>query len=182
MKKKGPVWAHFIIIDKINDPHPTCLEAPNNAKSQSKQQQKVDNLNVNELIKLQNNKETNIQIDYNDQSELPNKIFCLGYCYQHGIGIKKNDIKAFELYKEAAKKGHIESIYQLGECYKHGLGTEINKIKAFESYKAAAEKGHITSIHDLGECYDFGIGTEANKIKACELYKEVNIRADEILE
>ncbi|RGB21985.1 hypothetical protein C1646_776867 [Rhizophagus diaphanus] len=30
---------------------------------------------------------------------------------------KKDDIIAFELYKEAAKKGHNDSIHNLGECY-----------------------------------------------------------------
>ena len=34
----------------------------------------------------------------------------LGYCYQEGIGTEKNEIKAFELYKEAAEKGHISAI------------------------------------------------------------------------
>ncbi|PKY31560.1 kinase-like protein [Rhizophagus irregularis] len=99
----------------------------------------------------------------------------------------KNEIKTFELYKEAAEKaaekGQINSIHNLGYCYQNGIGTEKNEIKAFEIlgigtekneikafelYSEAAEKGQIDSIHNLGCCYQNGIGTEKNEIKAFE--------------
>jgi TPR repeat protein len=41
------------------------------------------------------------------------------------INLNTNKIKAFELYKEAAKIGIIESIYQLGEFYYYGIGTNL---------------------------------------------------------
>src|ERR1044072_5980312 len=43
-------------------------------------------------------------------------IFLLAIFYQYGIGTEKNEIKTFELYKEAAEKGDIGSINNLGYC------------------------------------------------------------------
>ncbi|RIA88464.1 hypothetical protein C1645_826327 [Glomus cerebriforme] len=99
-------------------------------------------------------------------------IYDLGYCYQYGIGVEKDEIKAFEKYKEAAEKGHIRSINKLGYCYNYGIGTEKNEIKAFELFKEATEKGNIDSIYNLGYCYENGIGTEKNENRAFELYNE----------
>ncbi|GBB92466.1 hypothetical protein RclHR1_02010003 [Rhizophagus clarus] len=80
--------------------------------------------------------------------------------------------KNVELYKKAAEKGHIASIYELGCCYQYGKGIEKNDIKAFELFKEAAEKGYIKSINKLGWCHYYGIGTEKNEVKAFELFKE----------
>ncbi|CAI2197876.1 9233_t:CDS:1, partial [Funneliformis geosporum] len=33
----------------------------------------------------------------------------LAFCYQNGIGIEKNEVKAFELYNIAAKKEFVEA-------------------------------------------------------------------------
>ncbi|GBB92217.1 hypothetical protein RclHR1_19870003 [Rhizophagus clarus] len=41
------------------------------------------------------------------------QIYELGCCYQFGIGIEVNAIKAFELYNKAAEIGHLESIPEL---------------------------------------------------------------------
>jgi TPR repeat protein len=89
----------------------------------------------------------------------------LGDCYQNGIGAKKNEIKAFELYTEAAEKGHIAAIYVLGYCYENGIGTQKNEIKAFELYTEAAEKGDVLAMYNLGNCYANGIGTKKMKLK-----------------
>ncbi|CAB4392447.1 unnamed protein product [Rhizophagus irregularis] len=47
-------------------------------------------------------------------------MYNLAVCYQNGIGTEKNEIKAFELYEEAAKKGDIVAT--------NHLRTEKNKI------------------------------------------------------
>jgi len=56
-------------------------------------------------------------------------LFQLGYCYRHGIETEKGGVKTFELYKKAAEKGQIDSIYQLGCCYENGIGSEKNELK-----------------------------------------------------
>ncbi|RIA79075.1 hypothetical protein C1645_841582, partial [Glomus cerebriforme] len=119
------------------------------------------------------NKNENEVFNYTlDNKNILQNISLLAIFYRYGIGTEINEIKAFELYKEAAKKEHIDSLYDLGYCYQHGIGTKKNEIKAFELYKEAAEKGQIDAINNLGDCYYNGIGTEKNEIKAFELYKE----------
>ncbi|GES75021.1 kinase-like domain-containing protein [Rhizophagus clarus] len=100
----------------------------------------------------------------------PQNEFLLAIFYLFEIGTLKNTTKSFELFKIAAEKGHLNSIYFLGSCYLRGIGTEVNEIKAFELYSKPAEKGHLHSIYGLGCCYQFGI--EVNAIKAFELYNK----------
>ncbi|RIA88465.1 hypothetical protein C1645_725880, partial [Glomus cerebriforme] len=232
VRKKGPVWEHFQIISKNNDPHPhvrckycskdfrravpermrahidkKCPVAPNNAKFQFIQQNTTRINNVSDHLseeeqkspefllaklyssfKLSNREEEKMQTDDSGDIEGSSNSSHLG----HKIGVEKNTIKAFELYKKAAEKGyieknkikefelykeaaakdHIDSIYRLGNCYLLGIGTEKKEIKAFELYKKAADKDHIDSIYRLGNCYLFGTGTEENEFKAFELYKK----------
>ncbi|PKC14983.1 hypothetical protein RhiirA5_494932 [Rhizophagus irregularis] len=107
----------------------------------------------------------------NINDRLQNIILFLAKFYQHGIGTEKNEIKAFELYKEAYEKNHISSMYMLGDCYKYGIGTENDETRAFELYKEACDKEHINSMYMLGCCYQYGIGTEKNEFNAFTLYK-----------
>ena len=50
----------------------------------------------------------------------------LGEIYELGIGIDKDEIKAFEFYKKSAD---LDAQIYLGYCYINGIGTEINKEK-----------------------------------------------------
>src|SRR5687768_11588947 len=132
-----------------------CPKAPNHAKLQTKQQNttsKIDNIEhmseeeqkslglllakaLTSSLKLSTGTEAKKQTDDNEQLLYPSDIRHLGYCYQRGIGTEKNEKKAFELYKEAAKGGNITTINDLAYCYEYGIGTEKDKIRAFELYK-----------------------------------------------
>src|SRR5438874_774621 len=57
------------------------------------------------------------------------EIAILAKFYRYGIGTEKNVIKAFEYYRKAADKGHVDSIYNLGDCYQFGIGIEKNASK-----------------------------------------------------
>ncbi|RIA87327.1 hypothetical protein C1645_878103 [Glomus cerebriforme] len=74
----------------------------------------------------------------------------LGRCYRFGIGVEKNEAKAFEYYKLSADQEYLNAQFQLGYCYDYGIGTGINKVKALELYRIAAEKGHIDAQKGLG--------------------------------
>ncbi|CAB4478331.1 unnamed protein product [Rhizophagus irregularis] len=198
VRKKGPVWKHFQIIGNNDKSHPRvqckycskdfqravperlqahlnekCPNAPNSAKSQTKQQKtisKIDNIEhmseeeqesskaLTSSFKLSTREEAKIQTDDNEQ---------LRYS-----GIEKDEIRAFELFKEAAGKGDIDAMNNLGKCYQNGIGTEKDKIRAFEMYKKAAGKGQLDAITKLGYCYEKGKGTEKDEIRAFELYQE----------
>ncbi len=64
----------------------------------------------------------------------------LGVCYELGIGVEKDENKAFDFYQKSAENGCINAIFQLGYCYVNGIGIEVNKDKGFELYNEAAGK------------------------------------------
>lgn len=70
----------------------------------------------------------------------------LGYFYQKGLGVTKDPIKAFKLYKQAAEEtGHKLPIRNLANMYYFGL-TSVNKNdskKAAELYKIARFTPHL---------------------------------------
>ena len=68
-----------------------------------------------------------------------NGINYIGYCYLHGIGVKKDEKEAFAYYQKSANKEDPNGIFRVGFCYYHGIGVEMNKHKAFEHYLKLAE-------------------------------------------
>ncbi len=83
----------------------------------------------------------------------------LGYFYQYGVGIDKDEEKAFEWYLKSAKGGNFkaqyklylksaeggnsDAQYQLGYLYQYGIGIDKDEIKAFEWYLKSAEGGNL---------------------------------------
>ena len=60
--------------------------------------------------------------------------------------------KVFELFKKAAKNGHIRAWYELGDCYYKGKGVRKNIMRAaecWEKYEDAFLKQQNNSIHGL---------------------------------
>ncbi|CAB4495287.1 unnamed protein product [Rhizophagus irregularis] len=81
----------------------------------------------------------------------------LGYCYQMGfgtekddekavectgLGVKKDETKAFKWFKESAEGGHVSAQYNLGVYYNFGIGTKTDKVQAKLWYEIAIEGGH----------------------------------------
>ncbi|CAB4373840.1 unnamed protein product [Rhizophagus irregularis] len=107
--------------------------------------------NIIQLIKqyiiLKNENENRIYKYLLDNKSRQQNTFLLAIFYYHGIGTGKDNVAAFELYKEAAEKGVINAIYNLGYCYENGIGIEKDEYKAFGLYKEAAKKGQDIAIN-----------------------------------
>ncbi|CAG8810661.1 11919_t:CDS:2, partial [Dentiscutata erythropus] len=41
-------------------------------------------------------------------------VYNVGYNYQYGIGVEKNDYKAFIYYKKSAEIGHVDGAFNIG--------------------------------------------------------------------
>jgi TPR repeat protein len=59
-------------------------------------------------------------------------------------------IKAFNLYAQAAKQGHLASIYRSGVCYEVGAGTRRDPTRAIQFYKKAAMLGDSAAMFKIG--------------------------------
>ena len=82
----------------------------------------------------------------------------LGYCYENGIEVEQDEVKAFDLYKQACDQGFANGIYNTGIFYGWGKGGVKKSARLyFEHIKKAAELGFAPAQNDLGWCYEDGI-------------------------
>ncbi|GBC08662.1 hypothetical protein RclHR1_00830013 [Rhizophagus clarus] len=98
--------------------------------------------------------------------------FQLGLCYDKGIGIEINKIKAFELYNVTAEKQDKDAQNNLGYLYMKGEVPEKDPKKAVYWLQKAIENGNTLAYDNLAICYELGIGMDKDKAKAFELYEK----------
>lgn len=87
----------------------------------------------------------------------------LGYCYQEGIGVVKNDYEAIKWYKESARQGNANAQYNLGNCYLNGIGVKENYDEANKWFEKSAKQGHANAQYNLGNFYKYIDNDEAIK-------------------
>ena len=115
--------------------------------------------------------EDDLAFKYYQQSvENPSGIgqFYLGCCYESGIGIGINKLKAFKLYKNSAKRGNNHAQHKLGNLYRKGVGIRKDLERAFHWYGKAANDGNQIAQYKLGKCYQYGREVEKDQVKAFE--------------
>ena len=95
----------------------------------------------------------------------------LGYKYQKGLGVGKDEAKARSLYQQAADAGLPSGIRNLGFMFANGLGGPKDLRQAAELYERASAAGDGTAANNLGLMYDDGRGVVADPAKAAELYQ-----------
>ena len=66
----------------------------------------------------------------------------LGFCYDDGYCVAKDEAKAFEWYEKAAEKGDSSAMRSLGYCYRYGHGVAEDIAKAREWFTKAAALGN----------------------------------------
>jgi hypothetical protein len=96
----------------------------------------------------------------------------LGQCHEHGIGVEKNEGKAFGYYQQAAEQTHAPALFALGHCYEDGIGVEKDEGEAFQNYQQAATQNFALAQHELGRCNQYGIGVEIDKEEAFGHYQQ----------
>lgn len=94
----------------------------------------------------------------------------LGFCYEKGIGVLKDPVKAKIFYELSAEQGHVDAQYNLGLCYMNAIGVEQDNAKSVECFNLSAQQGHADAQYSLGLCYENGVGVEKNTEKAIYLY------------
>lgn len=80
--------------------------------------------------------------------------------FERGEIVEPNEYIAFDLRRQAAQLGNVESIARLGDYYMRGIGLIDNAKEAVKYYKIAAEKGYPYAQRKLGECYADGCGVD----------------------
>jgi TPR repeat protein len=96
----------------------------------------------------------------------------LGYIYECGHSVVKNEARAKELYKVSIEKGNMHAIHNKAANYKN------KKKKTKELYELAASKGSYRSMNNLASLYakgSKGVGIDKDYNKARELYEKAFI-------
>ncbi|PKK69195.1 kinase-like protein [Rhizophagus irregularis] len=95
----------------------------------------------------------------------------VGYFYEDGFGVYKNEIVAFEWYKKASKLNNLNGQFELGYCYNYGYSIKKNLKEALKSYKLASDEGLNIATYFLAISYEFD--NEKNRFdEAFKLYKK----------
>ncbi|RIB17138.1 hypothetical protein C2G38_2188117 [Gigaspora rosea] len=87
-----------------------------------------------------------------------NKIHNTGLCYRNGIGVEKDEHKAFFYFQKFAVMGNISRTYNIGNCYYDGIGM--------------ADMGHAMGMNSFGYCYHHGVEVIKDEHKAFECFKK----------
>ena len=90
-------------------------------------------------------------MNIDNEASLPQALKLMGDLYMSGIGVEKDQSKAFAQYKRSAEGGLAAGESRLGDCYKYGLGVESNLPLAVEQYSKAAEQGDLDAMQELAE-------------------------------
>jgi len=73
----------------------------------------------------------------------------LGYCYENGLGVIRNEETAIELYRLSAKQGNGYGQHSLGYCYEMGFGTPKDLNEAIGFYRLSAAQGLVIAQNAL---------------------------------
>jgi hypothetical protein len=94
----------------------------------------------------------------------------VGWCYETGNGVAKDEKEAVKWYGKAAEKGDGWSQNKLAFCYANGIGLEKDYKKALEWYRKAADKENGDAIGNVGWCYETGNGVAKDENEALKWY------------
>lgn len=103
----------------------------------------------------------------------------LGYCYQHGLGVKQDDKTAVEWYQKAADGKLAMAENNLGLMYLGGKGVDQDYKRAFDLFERSANQGYDWGINNLGGLYEKGWGTEQDMAKALFLYRQAAAKGND---
>ena len=112
--------------------------------------------------------------DIKKQAELGDDDFqlILGFCYQSGMGVIKDEKKAMQWFQKSAEQKNAMAQHYLGGCYWQGKGVRKDEKKAIEYFEAAASQNYEYPLDQLGDCYCYGEGVKLNYAKAFEYYEK----------
>ncbi len=93
----------------------------------------------------------------------------LGYCYDNGLGVKRDVKDALRYFREAAEVGDVLAQYNIG-WISSKYPEFRNEKEALKWYLAAAVGGYVKAQFEVGEIYFSGIGVKRDLDEAERWY------------
>ena len=98
--------------------------------------------------------------------------YSLGALYEKGAGVPQDEMKALEIYQQAADEGSAKGALKIGNAFYTGQGRDKDYAKAFQWYKKAAEKGNYPAQYNIGLMLEEGVGVKKDTVEAFGYYKK----------
>ncbi len=121
---------------------------------------------------------------FNQAAEADNIVaqYMMGMIYYKGYAIAKNDVKAFNYIRQAARS-YDEAQYKLAEMYINAEGTTLNYKKAVINFTKAAKQGNIKAMITLADILSEGKNYPKNDYDAYIWYNIASVsNPDEAIE
>jgi TPR repeat protein len=96
----------------------------------------------------------------------PTAYTLMGRIYGDGLGVPKDDSKAYTNYAKAAELGDVQGTFEAGVALAEGRGVKKNRKVAAELFEKAALTGHAEANYNLGRLFLKGDGKPQNPIRA----------------
>ncbi|CAG8445230.1 6032_t:CDS:2 [Ambispora gerdemannii] len=96
----------------------------------------------------------------------------LAFCYQQGIGLKKDVVYAVKLYAKSARSGNCGAQNELGNCYIYGLGIKRNDVTGFYWYSQSAKRKNKLGQLTVAHSHKCGQGTVRDIHEAIRYYRK----------
>ena len=97
----------------------------------------------------------------------------LGYLYELGAGVPKNDAAVADLMSRAANAGNAEAQFNLALYASQGrYGFAKDPEQSFAWAKRSADQGFAQAQRYVGACYEYGVGVSVNPSEAAAWYSK----------
>jgi uncharacterized protein len=96
----------------------------------------------------------------------------IGWHYDTGKGVARNDAEAVRWYRAAAEQEHRVAQFNLGNMHQLGRGVPKNCRTAVEWYARSSAHNYAPGLYGLGRMYQFGFGVKEDRAKAHALYRQ----------
>ena len=93
-----------------------------------------------------------------------------GVLFANGLGVARDQAKAFMLFLQSAQAGYAPAQYDVGRSYFNGEGTEINYVEAVKWWTKAADNKNVRALFNLATLYRKGIGVPRDQALAHKYY------------
>jgi len=88
--------------------------------------------------------------------------FYVAVCYEHGIGVEKNEMEAFKMYRKAAERGLPDAMYHIASFYGNGIVVTQDTSREKEWIQRFNHKGGKLLLPDLITYYNEGVKHSGN--------------------
>jgi TPR repeat protein len=104
----------------------------------------------------------------------------LGYLYEHGTGLAKDERLAKDYYQKSCDAKLPIGCQNLGNVFDAGRVVPQDHKKAADLYKKSCDLGSSGGCNNLGLKYEYGTGVPKNETRALDLYKKACEKGSEI--